>query len=303
MSRSSLIRDGLIYSSLFLVLLFSLGTPLSLVTVWFLPLPFLLFTARQGWQSALLFVVLLSGLIVVLTGSVYTPLILLVTTIAGLVMGELYRRPQTTGTDVVLGGLVTTWVGFLTMLAVGAVFFHLFDRVQSLWQEQWAASQELFRAYGMPEELPDMPPLGMVIPGLLVFASVPIPLLNIRVARRILMRGGFPGKYLPPFRTWRLPRPFFHIYFLALILLLLFGESPGSFPVVLGNAVSIFYLLLMVQGFSFAAFLLHRSGRGKGWMTVVVLGTLLFPPAALIIHVMGLIDTGTPLRDRLEKKR
>ncbi|MDA8352513.1 MAG: hypothetical protein M0Z65_04855, partial [Firmicutes bacterium] len=48
------VRDGLVTIALFFVITLTLFTPLSLLTVWFLPLPFLLYAAKHGWLPALL---------------------------------------------------------------------------------------------------------------------------------------------------------------------------------------------------------------------------------------------------------
>ncbi|MGI6126721.1 MAG: hypothetical protein ACOYEF_07140, partial [Planifilum sp.] len=48
------VRDGVILCGIFTVLIASLFTPLSILTIWFLPLPFLLYTAKHSWPSAVL---------------------------------------------------------------------------------------------------------------------------------------------------------------------------------------------------------------------------------------------------------
>ncbi|OYD07940.1 DUF2232 domain-containing protein [Paludifilum halophilum] len=301
MSRFSDIRDGLMASGLFLLLLLLLITPLSLISVWFLPLPFLLVTARNGWHSVLFSAALCSFFSLLFTGQPLFLLLVFFSVMTGGVMGFLYRKETSTGTDVALGGLVAAWVGLLLSGLAVAFFTDVLAHIQTIWREQWEMTQEMFRSAGVDEPF-DPDAVKMVIPGVSMLFTLPFPLLNLVLGRRLLMRKGLPGKYLLLFRKWRLPRGFFYFYLLSLVVLLLFSESE-SVGIAFGNIVIVLYLLFFIQGLAFTVFLLHRFQRGKGWAFAAVFLSFLLPPVMVAVHFLGILDTGTAIRNRLEEKR
>lgn len=288
--------------ALFLVIILSLITPLFILTVWFLPLPFFLHTAKNGWVSAVLPILLSTLSLLTLTSQPFSLGLVFLAVATGVTMGILYRRSNTTGTDVALGGLTAVWVSLLFLFAVASLYFDLQNQMSGVLEEEWKRNGELFRSYGM-ESAGDLSSFfASVVPGMIFLLALPIALLNLVAGRRWLTRRGFPGKYLPPFREWRLPRSFFYCYFLSLLMLLIFGAEGNPTMMVLANATMIFYILFFIQGLSLIAWLLHRSGRRKMWMVPVTIFSF-FPLLGMMVHLMGIVETGSDLRKRIEKKK
>ncbi|MFC4077253.1 DUF2232 domain-containing protein [Salinithrix halophila] len=303
MSRFSDLRDGLITFGLFALLILTLLTPLSLLTCWFLPLPFLLHTARRGGRS-ILFPIIACGIFILLAAAhPFFISLYIFSAVTGAVMGLIYRRTASTGTDVVLGGLLTSWICLLLLVTVTALFTDFFGQLQSIWHEQWKETQRLAESIGAAGDLPSQNSVARVLPGMLILFLLPFPLLNFALGRRILIRQGFPGKYLPPFRDWRLPRPFFYFYFLSLLgFLFLNNGETDSIGLVFSNATALLYILFLFQGWAFTAFLLHQNKRSGKWMILVV-SLSFIPLITLLLHLVGILDTGTKLRKRLKGKR
>ncbi|MFD1427137.1 uncharacterized protein YybS (DUF2232 family) [Kroppenstedtia sanguinis] len=304
MPRIPDVRDGLITTMLFLLIIFSLLTPLNILTMWFLPLPFILHTAKNGWVSAIFPIFLTAFSLLAITGHLFYSGAVLLVAIAGVVMGLLYRSSDTSGTDVVLGGLTTVGISLLILMMAASYFFDLQNRLNSLLMEEWQRNGEWFRLYGVESVSDLIPYVATVIPSMLFMLVVPVPLLNLVVARRWLGRHGLPGKYLPPFREWRLPRSFFYFYFFSLLLFLVFGigeESSSTW--IPANVMTVLFLLFYIQGLSFIAWLLHRSGKGKGWMIFILLCSLVISPFSVVVHLMGIVDTGSEIRKRLNHKK
>ncbi|MDR6225390.1 DUF2232 domain-containing protein [Desmospora profundinema] len=300
MSRFTDIRGGLIAIGLYLLLFLSLITPLGIVTLWFLPLPFFWFGAKNGWKPSL-FPVAVCGILSSALGLAALGGLLFAAGI-GLMMGEQYRKPGSTGTDVALGGWVATWVGALVLLLLVTWWWDGVGQVQSFWREQWESTQQMLESYGLGAAgMEEPPPLSLIIPVMLFMISLPFPLLNFAVGRRLLIRQGLPGKYLPPIRKWRLPRPFFYFYFVALLLLLLFGLDGGAVSLFAGTAVTWMFLIFFIQGLSFFAFLLHRWNWKSGWVFLIGGVAFLIPLLSVVVHLFGILDTGTEWRKRLEK--
>ena len=206
------VRDGLITTMLFLLIVFSLMTPLNILTIWLLPLPFLLQTAKNGWVSAVFPILLIIFSFLAVTDHLFYPGAVLLVATAGVVMGVLYRRPDTSGTDVVLGGLTIVGISLLILMMAATHYFDLQNRLNSYLAEEWQRNAEWFRIYGVESATDLIPYVATVIPSVIFMLAVPVPLFNLVVARKWLTRRGLPGKYLPPFREWRLPRSFFYFY-------------------------------------------------------------------------------------------
>ncbi|SDX28654.1 Uncharacterized conserved protein YybS, DUF2232 family [Marininema mesophilum] len=301
MSRFADARYGLITFGIFILLIVSLLTPFSLLTIWFLPLPFFLHGARWGGRS-LIFPVTVSGLFILflfphaLVLSLYG-----FSVVTGSVMGLLYRRENVSGTDVVLGGVIAAWVSMLLIVIVTASFTDLFSELAANWDKQWQLMEQKVKSLGTVEKLPNPQNMGKVLPGMLLLTLLPFPILNFVLGRRFLKRSGLPRKEMIPFYTWRLPRSFFYFYFVSLAgLLVTSSEASGSFDLLFSNAVALLYVLFMIQGWSFISYILHTRGKSKKWMILVVVISLMIPPATVVLHLLGVLDTGTQIRQRIK---
>lgn len=294
------VRDGVILCVFFTVLIASLFTPFSIVTIWFLPLPFFLYTAKHSWPSAVPPAAAIGVLSMILLHPLWIFGILFAAA-TGMVMGAFYRSSASTGTDVVLAGLVVGAAVLLAGLVVGQYGFEVLAGFQRLWQEQWEQVAELIRSSVPDASVPPLPPLAAVLPLFLSVLTVPTVLLSAWAGRKLLTRFGFPEKRLLPFYRWRFPKSFLYCYLLTCIASFLIEvESPGySF---LAALFMILHVLFVVQGLAFLSFLLHRKGKSRGWLWLAVLA-LFLPPAAFLLLVLGILDVGTRWRERLEGKR
>lgn len=293
------VRDGVILCGVFTVLIASLFTPLSILTIWFLPLPFLLYTAKYSWSSA----VPPAVVIIVLTLLLLHPLWIfgiLFAAATGMVMGTLYRSSASTGTDVVLAGLVVGTIVLLTGLVVAEYGFEVLTRFQRFWQEQWELAADWLKGSVPEVSVPNLPPLAAVLPLFLSALTVPTVFLSAWAGRRLLTHSGFSEKRLPPFYRWRFPKSFLYFYLLAGVASFLFGEEDGAYPFFIGLFIILDYLFV-VQGLSFLAFLLHRKGKSRAWLGLSVLA-LFLPPAAFLLLILGILDVGTRWRERMEEK-
>ncbi len=294
------VRDGVILCGVFTVLIASLFTPLSILTIWFLPLPFFLYTAKHSWPSAVPPAAVIGFLTLILLHPLWLIGVLFAAA-TGMVMGAFYRSSASSGTDVVLAGLVAGAAVLLLGLAAAQYGFEVLTGFQRLWQEQWEQVTEWVRSSVPDASVPPLPPLAAVLPLFLAVLTVPTVLLSAWAGRKLLIRFGFPEKRLLPFYRWRFPRSFLYYYLLTCIASFLFEvESRGySF---LAGLFMILHIVFVVQGLAFLSFLLHRKGRSRGWLWFAVLA-LFLPPAAFLLLVLGILDVGTRWRERLEGKR
>lgn len=276
-----IIKDGFLYSILFLLLLASFITPLVLITFWLLPLPFFILFVKHHWK-----VPGICGLILIMIVLLIHPFVCLFVIYAfliGSVMGSNYRKLNTSGTDVILSGIVIACICSWLFLIIGEAFFDIMHLLRRLW-----------------DQLPDGQSLlviEMVLPFMLFIPTVTTPLSTFLLGRSMLSRRGYPKKYLPLFRNWRLPRIFFYFYLILLMILLIFEEIP-----VLVGIVSILQVLFFIQGFSFVTFLLHYYQKSKLWIIPIFI-TVFVPYLFTIVLLLGVIDTSFRVREWLISKK
>jgi hypothetical protein len=217
-------------------------------------------------------------------------------------MGTLYRRDGTTGTDVALGGLAAGVVASWGVLAGGQFAYHALDVLQRAWEKEWLLTTRVMNTAGVTAGQVPPPPVELLVLFGLLFFLIPVVLLNLTAARFILTRWGFPGKFLPPFYEWRLPRPFFHAYLLALLAdLLLSVNTTEGWNVWVSGLIWMLQGLFTIQGLAFIRFVLHHRNKHGAWLLAPLF--LLFTPLAFLLALVGCIDTGTRLRDQIARKR
>ncbi|MCS1352670.1 YybS family protein [Mechercharimyces sp. CAU 1602] len=296
-----------IYSAVLFILIFILSfTPLGVVSIWFLPLPFMLLAAKQPLIPTLIFIVitngsLLLGMYAVLGEEIATMMALLIlpTVFIGLLMGRLYSHKEMSGSEVVLGGLMASSIVIILVFAISSSVFGAYGKLQAAWDGQWMETQTLFATLGI-EEIGEPPQLQTLIPVLMAIIAIPIPLLNFWAGRRLLQKR-IPLKRIPLFFHWRLPRSFL-LFYGAMLLLGLIGISGGedSFRWVDG-VLLLLHMLFFLQGLSFVSYFLHCKHKNQSWM-ILVLFVSFIPLLSLLFYALGILDVGTKWRSRLVGK-
>lgn len=287
------IKDSIIYSGLFLLLASTLFTPLSLISFWVLPLPFLILFVKQHWK-----VTSICALILAIALSWISPmfsLFVLSFAMIGSAMGRAYRDPGSSGTDVFLSGLVVACVSSWILLIIGESFFQLVHLFRISWDQAFAQQQNLF-----PIPLDQHIPAETIIPVFLLIWIFLTTFFTFLSGRWLLHKQGYSKKYLPYFRHWRLPRPLFHFYILFVFYLLIFTE-PSESPVLQGIFVMLQFVFI-IQGFSFCAFLLNYYQKSKWWLAPIVFMQAI-PILSSFILFLGCIDTGLRVREWLLAKK
>jgi uncharacterized protein YybS (DUF2232 family) len=295
--QKGIVKDGLLLSGLFLLLLASLVIPfIPMITFWLLPLPFLLLSAKSPSAAMIVSLIVLSVAFVFFPAPFFV--LSLFAWFMGSVMGHSYRSSKTTGTDVVLSGIVSGVVGSWVILYLGQVF-HLFDWVRAVWEKESLQMEEMLKEAGAGAQTMAVLGTETMIPPLVFSLIILMALITFFAARRWLLRQGFHRKTLPAFYEWRLPKVFFYFYLLALILALFYFPSGGGGSGMI-SALAILHELFLIQGFAFIHFLLHRRGKSGGWLIPLVLVSFI-TPFSLLIQFLGMIDTATLLRQKLNK--
>lgn len=300
-NNKGVVTEGLLATGLFFLLLAALIVPVvNLAAIWFLPLPFLILKVKQR-LTAFILPVLFIGLFLYIFPSPALVFLSLFALLVGLTMGYFYAQKTTAGTDVVLSGLVAGLIGAWGILLAGQYWFRMIDGLRKAWEAEWAYTKRTLETAGVLPSDFTIPPIESFIPVLLLFVLVPMSLLNFWVGRRWLQRFQFPGKYLPAFREWRLPRPIFFFY-VAILALTFFvgGEENNTTVSLLLGVMWVLQILFLIQAFSFLSFLLHRYQKSNAWLILPFF--MAMTPFAVVLQILGMVDAGTSLRERITRK-
>jgi uncharacterized protein YybS (DUF2232 family) len=288
------IRDGFWLCAAFILLFASLFTPFSFFTIWLFPLPFFIHTAKRSWNFTVGFATVLGLLLLLLFHPVVLSLALFGMA-TGIVMGELYRRPRMRAVDVVLGGWVVSVLLLLLTLVIAEQSFHIIEAFQSEWQRQLMESERLMKGYDINYVMPKLP-LSLFLPVTLGTVTFGVVSVSFLIGRRWLVKRGLPGKSLPSFDRWRFPRSFFVVYLGLILLTLLSKYGIGD----LAPALPVFTLLILIQGFSFLAFIFRRRGWSRWWVVAFAVLSFPFPLLLMGIHLIGMMDMGFNLRGKIK---
>lgn len=238
MRQTRILTEGAMACAVFATLLIiSVYLPLiSLVSLWFLPLPFAVYTIRHGIRPGL--VAFLAGLFLGFILSALPGLIWALTFgSGGVTTGWLYRQKRTAFAVLLGGSLVyIANVLFIYILSIVLLQTDIIQDSIDLVRKSIEQAQNMAGALGGAEENLKfldayLRQLKYFAPTLLVSAGVIYAFLTQWVQGRVLRKIGFAEYVLPwkPFREWQLPKSILW-YYLAVLLLLFFTSPSLPFP-------------------------------------------------------------------------
>ncbi len=133
--------------------------------------------------------------------------------------------------------------------------------------------------------------LGMAAIGALLIIVINFP---------ILKRLGIPVPVFKPFREWMLPKSILWYYLLVLVVSMIAQPEEGTYLyTAILNVLYVLQTLMAVQGLSFLYFFAHYKGWSKGILVGI---TIISFPLLYIVRILGIIDLGFNLRERLQRK-
>ncbi|WP_126429195.1 YybS family protein [Brevibacillus marinus] len=292
------------------LLFFGTYTFVSGIALTLVPVPFILLAVRRSVRDMLLIVGCFGilGLIIAGLGGILSALLM---GLVGMTMGMLYKQRDTAFAAVV-GGAGAFLAATVASLAI-SIYVMGVDFTGELRQ----ASERLING-----EVPIPLPPGLseaewksqvqqqidmilsLLPLLFVMASFVMSLLNHWLARLISKRLARPLPALKPLREWSFPRSLLYYYFFALLSLLLFqSKLEGTFwGDALLNVKIMLDVLFAIQGLSLCLLFFYLK-NWKGIAPVLVVSLFIFPYLTNILSLIGILDMGVGLRNRLQSRK
>lgn len=311
MKNTRMLTEGALMLAVFAVLLFlSVYVPMAtLITNFFLILPFLFYSAKYPVKNA---IVLLVGAIVMsaIISVLAVPIAVLYGT-TGLVMGYCIRS----GKSKLISYMASSMVFLVNIVLVYAATVTLFQfNFMDEFTQTFRASAEkysnLLESLGqtpnvqITQQIEDMIKLTKVLaPSLLIGVAFVSVILLMVVNFPILKRFGVNVPQFPPFRNLKFPRSILWYYLITLIISLVADLKEGTYLyMVVMNAAYILQMLLLIQGLAFIFYYSYLKNWSRAIPIIATVMTFLWPIFFSIVKLLGIIDLGFDLRERLARK-
>jgi uncharacterized protein YybS (DUF2232 family) len=308
------LTEGAILIAAFTVLLLlTIYVPvIGMVVNLFLPLPFLLFAAKNDLKSIIVFIVT-SVILSFITGTIFALPLTLAYGLTGAVMGYLLQMNKSR-TTILISGSIVFLCNLVVQYIVTTAFFHfnIIDEMIKTIHDSLSMSTKMLKDMGQQQQSAKVldqfeKGLGLIktlVPSLFVMASFIIVFCIQLLSLPIIKRFGIKVENWKPFREISLPRSLIW-YYLATMLgnLLLHPETGTYLNSVLVNLTYILQLFMVFQGLSFMFYFFYQRGTQKSIPVILSIFTILIPVFLYIIGILGIIDLGFDVRRRFEKKK
>ncbi|WP_226038280.1 YybS family protein [Aquibacillus saliphilus] len=313
MLEKNLVKQGALFGGIYLLLLYlTILVPfIEVVTIFLLPIPFIIFSARHGWKSSsiLLLIVLLFASIVAMNVSI--PLTIL-TGFSGILIGSAIHQ-KVTPYEVWAKGTLGFVLGFVFIYIFVQVIFtiNLSSEFQLIINDSIATSEEMMEQFGLETSTENHEMLTQqmeqflnLLPVILVIVSMILGFITQWLGFKVLNRLDGLGLRFPPFRDFVLPKVIIWVYFIAILFTWFNIDSGSPFYQVIINVTNLVGLLITLQGFSFILYYTYTKKLTKAIPIITILVAILLPFIGLyMMRILGIIDLGFSLRDRLSNAK
>jgi len=281
---------------------------LGVITMFYIPLPIILYRIRNDRASSIL--IMLTGVVLsLLIGGIYLVPFAVVFGILGIVIGDTIKLGKSKLYTFMASGLTVLIISVI--MYVGAVLFFKFNLIEELMKIMQVARQDIIAFFvtnggEIPENFKEQLDASIAfyesaipsvfIIGVFSFAFIFVS-LNFHAAQRL---GNNVVKF-PPFREMKLPMITVWYYLLVLLGGFLFDLEQGSNANLLYiNASILLRFLFFLQGISFIHYFMKEKNLPM-WVTIIAtFFALVLNPITIII---GILDSGMGIRTWIKKDK
>ncbi|MGQ9621995.1 MAG: YybS family protein [Candidatus Caldatribacteriaceae bacterium] len=283
-----------------LLYLASVYIPVLGIFVSFLcPLPVMFLVIRWDVQRGMLAACVASILVLFLAGPMQALTCLVGFTLLGIVMGLTIRRGYNLFEVIALN----TGVSLLSKLILLGIALLVMGRnplAESLSLLEETIKKTAWIAANLPNSRELLEYLKLIIPAVLVVASLFDTACNFLLGRWVGKKIGLSFPDIPPFSAFSLPKSVFWAFVLGWVLILFGGSSTlGKIGM---NVQMVTQLLFLLQGLSLVYYFLERYIHSKLVRVGILLFLLFQPFFSFLLSWLGVFDVFLDLR-KLTLKR
>nr|WP_275899609.1 DUF2232 domain-containing protein [Bacillus piscicola] len=276
------------------------------ILLWFMPLPFIIYTARYGIKSALVMGTVTLFLSFVVGGLVGLPNALLAGA-GGILAGELIRRKK--DAFLVLAGSSLAYISVLLLIYAASLLILNIDplaALQDIMRQSTEQAESMLGALGqetaqnleMWNEMIDQ--IGYLGPVLIVATAVSYAVISQWIAYAVLKRLRMDFEAFPPFREWNFPRAVLWYYLIVSVIFIIGVEEGSALYMVTWNLFPLLEVVMALQGFTVIFYFAYAKAWPKAVPVILLISGLFLPFVLLLARILGIIDLGFQLKKRLE---
>lgn len=303
------ITYGAMMIALFALLMaLTLYVPLiGTVTLFFIPLPILLYRLKYD-RAASLLVLFASAIVSSVMGGVLSIPFALILGLLGLVMGDTMQSGKTK-----LYTVMATGIALLISMVVSyivAIFLFSFNAIDDLMKTMTEMQDQMLSMmtrFGKPPEgfeellMAQFNFYQSVIPSMFMMAVLTMAFLFVMLNSLIIQRLGYSTQKFPPFHEMKLPMLTVVLYGVILLVSFIDNPAPGTnMYLLLINATIILRTLFLLQGIAFLHFYITEM---KFPTVVKVFATIIALMISPMTTLLGILDSGMNIRAWIRKDK
>jgi uncharacterized protein YybS (DUF2232 family) len=285
--------------------------PLSVISVFILPLPFIMFSAKNDLKFIAVFFIA-AVIISFISTSLQGLGLMALFGAAGVVMGYMTQKTQSRSA-ILIGGTLTFIVGLIIFYVVLVTFINInfIHELNTMLSQSMKQSETILKTFGNEKQIKLIREqnanliknIQQLAPGYLITVSLVYAFISQWICFPIAKRFGIKVPSWGKFRNLRLPKSLLWYYLVALGGFLLFHPQEGTYLyLVFINARFVLELFLLLQGLAFLFYIFHQRSLSKGLAVFVVILSFILPIVHYIIMILGITDLGFDFRERFVKK-
>ncbi len=303
-----IIEDGVFVGIFIFIMMLSLYTPIGLITIYFLPIPFIIYGYRNGMKKGL-WIMLINALLALMFGSYLGVFLAIIASSIGLVMGSLYKKEELL--PAIVGGVITAIINLIGALFISKYIFD-FDFITNIksmslsYMENMQYVLSHFENQQQSEQVIEdyqhfLSSIEQLLPFIFISLALFIVFINHIIAKQVLIRMGIKIPSFLPFRNWKFPKSIIY-YYIFTVLFILFGPMTemDTFKIVIINLYPVLQFILLIQGLSFIFYFFYHKKKSKAFPIIITIVSILIPFLSQLINMIGILDIGFNIRKKIK---
>lgn len=295
--------QALLWCTVYVFLLLTLITPISILTIHFIMVPVLILYTRLGWKQFSLFYAICLAAVFALTGAFGEALILLALFFLppAVVIGMFYKRQAPARSTITAGTLAMLSELLLVLVVSYLIGVKPMEKLHALVSNSIDTLPDVLK-YSMSQAQLDAAAHYFVqlIPLFLISASLYYVVITHGIGRWLLRKTGIHVPGLPPARNWMLPKSFVW-YFLIVMVADFFIriDSNSAVSMFVWNLLPLLTLAFAVQTIGLLFFVAHAKKWNYTLPVVGIIALAVFFPLIYLYSILGVLDVLFSLRKRI----
>lgn len=309
--NKGLVYGGVLLAIYTLMLFMVIYIPvIGFISLFLLPLPFIFMVLKNGtkWAFCLLAAAAFLSIIV---GAIMSVSIAITFGLVGIIMGY-HLKYDKSRLQMFISSVLLFILCSLFNFIVALQFFgvNYIEQSTNMVEESFQQSASILQSLGQTQQSEQLMErvqetfilFQTLIPSVLVISSIIFVGLVFLACKPIINRVSDKKLIIAPIGDIQLPKSLLWYYLIIMIGSLFISSELGNFSyTVIANLLFILQFFILLQGYSFLFFLCHVKGWPKAVPVVITILTT-FLALTPFVRILGIIDLGFPLREKMASK-